>query len=119
MVRAPYSGWKQPATSAESASARARRGSWWTFLCGSSHHIDDPLRDDNDLFRAFAVQGPLYRIKRQHGSLNLGSLGIPGHRHVGALLAVNLHRKRYRMLYEQGGFDRRPGLARHQGGVAK
>src|SRR5664279_3604856 len=48
----------------------------------SGHHIHDPLRDDDDLFRALAVQGPYYRIEGQNGSLNIGISGAPGHRDV-------------------------------------
>src|SRR5262249_36960190 len=38
----------------------------------SDNDIDYPLRDDNDLFRALALQRLFYRIESQNGSLNIG-----------------------------------------------
>src|SRR5512146_3302840 len=76
-VLSPYMGWKQPAVMPATAMIAAKRA----VRRGSNHHIDDPLRDDNDLFRALAVQHPLYLIERQNGSLHGLFSGIPGDRH--------------------------------------
>src|SRR5665213_197522 len=91
-VFSPYSGSKQPDNSVANANGIARRARRQTVERGSSHHIHDPLRDDDDLFRALAIERLLYRVQGQHGSLNLRGLGVPGHGDVGALLTVNLHR---------------------------
>ena len=40
---------------------------------GLNHHIDDPLRDDDDLFRALAVRAPFVPHRGPDGSLDLGS----------------------------------------------
>src|SRR5262245_47736050 len=64
----PYIGWNppppQPAVKAASVSAQSRRA------VRSDDHIHDPLRDDDDLFRAFPVERLFYRIEGQNGSLH-------------------------------------------------
>src|SRR3569833_2979669 len=111
----PYSGWKQPAVRAATPITadrrrRARR---------SGDHIDDPLRDDDDLFRAFAVERLLYRIERQNGSLDFVLSSVPGHGHVSPHFAVDLHRQGDGGLDEERRLELRPGLGRDQALVAE
>src|SRR4029077_143513 len=101
-----YSGWKQPAVrpaSAKAAKTLAKR-------IVSDHNIDDPLRDDNDLFRAFALQRPFYSIKGKNVSLNVGLSRIAGHRHIGAFFAVDLYGQGNGTFYQEIRFDLRPFL---------
>jgi hypothetical protein len=56
----------------------------------TDHDIHDPLRDDNDLFQAFALQSLFYLIKSQNGSLYIGFFGITGHRYFCPLFPVDL-----------------------------
>ena len=77
------------------------------------------MRDDNDLFRAFAVQRLYYRIEGQNGSLYLGFPSVPGHSDVGALLAIDLDRQSDRVFDQKLRFDQRPGLGGDQRLVAQ
>src|SRR5579862_3139746 len=71
-VFSPYIGSKQPPNTPANANAVARGAKRETVRRGLGHHIHDPLRYDDDLFRAFAVEGTLYRIQGQDSSLDLG-----------------------------------------------
>src|SRR5229473_1062852 len=91
-VFSPYSGSKQPPSRPANAKAVARGAKRETVERGLGHHIHDPLRHDDDLFRALAVEGSLYRIQGQDSSLDLGAFGVARDGHVGPFLTVNLHR---------------------------
>src|SRR5208282_2625393 len=58
----------------------------------SRHHIDDALRHDDHLFRRLAVERLTHRLERQHGAFDLSLLRVSRDGHIGALLAVDLHR---------------------------
>src|SRR5690348_15346697 len=112
----PYIGWKQPAV----RPARAIAASTLAIMPRNdnsclSDHIDDPLRDDDDLFRALAVERLLYRIEGQNGSLDLVFSSVPGDGHVGPFPAVDLHRQGDRGLDQQRRLELRPGLGGGQG----
>src|SRR5690606_13385952 len=81
--------------------------------------IHDPLRDDDDLFRALAVQRLLYLIEGENGSLNLVLAGLARDGDVGALLAVDLDRQGDRALHQQCRLDLRPQFGGDQGLVAE
>src|SRR3569623_3614978 len=106
----PYCGWKQPAVSPARPRAADRRRT----ARRSSDHIDDPLRDNDDLFRALAVERLLYRIQGQNGSLDLVFSGVAGDGHVGPLLAVALHRQGDRGLDQQRWLELWPCLGGDQ-----
>src|SRR3954466_8288868 len=91
-VFSPYIGSKQPPSRPANANAVAKAAKRETVGRGLGHHIHDPLRYDDDLFRALAVEGPLYCIQGQDSSLDLGACGIARDGHVRPLLTVNLHR---------------------------
>src|SRR5665647_3216199 len=114
-VLVPYSGSKQPAVRPASASASSipeKRGSL-------DHDIDDPLRDDNDLFRAFAVEGLFYLIEGQNGSLNLRLSSVPRHSDLGALFTVDLDRQGHGVFDQQIRLELRPSLGGDQRLMAK
>src|ERR1700724_2492314 len=63
----PYRGWKHPASRHAATNGAASRTAHNTPRREtpkriSSHHIDDPVRDDDDLFRGLPVQRLLHGI---------------------------------------------------------
>src|ERR1700686_2107702 len=104
----PNSGWKQPAVSPAAASTTATAAARRQTAFRLHHHIDDPSRHHDHLLRTFAVERLFYRIERQDGSLNFGRLGVARHRHLGALLAVDLDRQRDPVLDQQIVSELRP-----------
>src|SRR5262245_60043642 len=104
MLLSAYIGWKQPPSSAPSAQIASNRAT----IDPSSHDIDDSLRDVDHFLRRLPLQRPFYRIERQNGSLNLGVDSCPGDGQIGTLAAVDLHRQRHGVLYQQIAFDLRP-----------
>src|SRR3954469_2014017 len=91
-VFSPYIGSKQPPSRPANASAVAKGAKRETVRRGLGHHIHDPLRYDDDLFRALAVKGTLYRIQGEDSTLDLGGCGVARHGHVPPPLTVNLDR---------------------------
>src|ERR1700722_3963417 len=57
----------------------------------SSHHIDDPVRDNDDLFGGHPVQRLLHGFEPQDSRLNIRVRGVPRNRYLRPLLAINLH----------------------------
>src|SRR4051812_16573146 len=110
----PYIGWKQPATSAATAKAGASRPQRAQTARISCDHIHDPLRNDDDFFGWLPRERLFYRIQSQNGSLNFGIYCIPRHGDIRPFPAVNLHRQGDGILDQKAGFERGPGLLRHQ-----
>src|SRR5271154_895793 len=81
---------------------------------GSSHHIDDPLRNDDHLLRRLAVEGAANRVEGEHSRFDIEVAGIPGNGYVRALLAVHLDGKRDRALDQELALDHGPILHREQ-----
>src|ERR1700754_4690569 len=83
--RSAYIGWKQPAVSAASAATASRRAAMRIL----ADNIHDPLGDDDHLADGLAVQGQLYCIEGQNGSLDFRILGRCCNRDLTPLLAVD------------------------------
>ena len=85
----------------------------------SDHDIDDPLRDDNDLFRTLASKRSFYLIERQNGSLYLGIGGVALYRYFGPFFAIDLDRQRDSVFHQQIGLDLGPVFGGHKGLVSE
>src|SRR6202030_3893245 len=104
------SGWKQPARSQARPSAAPFRTQRRAVSDSSCHDIHNPLRDNNDFFWCFAVQGSFYRIQGQNGSLNVAFSRVAWYGYISSLLAVNLYRQGHGILDEEIALDLRPFL---------
>src|ERR1700704_2132386 len=85
---------------------------------GSSHPIDDPLWDDDDLLRSLAVERAADRIEGEHSRFNIDVAGITRNGYVRPFLAVDLDWKRNGAFEQQLAFDHGPALLREQAAVA-
>src|ERR1700674_2913320 len=72
----PYSGWKQPANRPAATKGAASRTHRDIPRRISNHHIDDSVRDNDDLFGRFAVERLFHGIEPQHRRLNITVRGI-------------------------------------------
>src|ERR1700689_5408979 len=79
-----YSGWKQPASVAASASA-ARTGK------PLDHDIDDPVRHDDHPAARLIIHRPHDGVEGQRLALDPLLVSLPLDRELTALLAVDLH----------------------------
>src|SRR5215472_2901991 len=85
----------------------------------SSHHIDDPLWNNDHFLRRLAIQRPFDGIKGQDGALNIDVSGIARNGYVRAFPAVHLYRKRDGVFDEKTLLDQWPRLFCDQVGVMK
>src|SRR5215470_3531113 len=85
----------------------------------SSHHIDDPLWNNDNFPRRLAAQGPLDSVEGEDGGLNIDVSGVARNGYVRTLFAVHLHRQRDRILNEEVVFNRWPALIGKQGCMAQ
>src|ERR1700736_2388597 len=97
-----YIGWKQPPSSAPSTKIASSRT---TTARRSPHDIHDPLRNDNHFLRRLPLERPFYRIKRQNGSLNFAVGRSAADGQIGPFSAIDLHRQRHGVLYQEIAFD--------------
>src|SRR5215469_14794006 len=102
----PYSGWKHPAVKPPRQATPASLKTTRRIRFCSSHHIDDPLRNNDHLPRRLAVQRPFDGVEGEDGSLNIDVSGVARNGYVGAFLAVDLDWERDGVLHKQVGFER-------------